>query len=339
VIGGSAYSTVVERPKRQHFVPRFYLDRFGRDKQVGVRRRDGRTFIVGTDRIAAENGFYDVEDADGAMSSVVETDILCDLEGRAASVFRSVDDSGRPPEEGSEDRLGLAVFTAVQLVRTREHRARDEFPLAVQAFADGREITRELVAEFLETRHLGCRPDDNEIRSALDFVTIALRDAGAYTRREVVRRMFAPVERLVEILTGRWWTVEHDRKQRLITSDTPVVLWRPPSDRDAYEGFGPATAAEIRLPLDPEKQLVITERRRTPTTRLNTERVRSCNADTALGCHEQLIGPPDSRELVLPRLPRVKPILRFHTGPLYRMLPDRTEIRDGEVLHTWVPRQ
>jgi uncharacterized protein DUF4238 len=142
-----------------------------------------------------------------------------------------------------------------------------------------------------------------------------------------------------EVVPARWWTVEHDRKAGFITSDAPVVVWRTPTPRDRFEGFGDATADEIRLPLDPAKQLVVTTKTRTASARVSSERVRACNADMTDGCHEYVIGPPGSRELHASHLSARKPVLRFNTGPLYKKTPDGRERLEGEVVHMWVPRR
>jgi len=76
--------------KRQHFVPKFYLERFGAGGRVFVRRRDGTAFVSNCTGVAAECGFYDLDLGDGQTSKVVEG-ILGDFEAAAASVFRSID--------------------------------------------------------------------------------------------------------------------------------------------------------------------------------------------------------------------------------------------------------
>jgi hypothetical protein len=77
------------------------------------------------------------------------------------------------------------------------------------------------------------------------------------TQERSMEMMFDAAEALSPRLNARSWCIEHDRKGRLVTSDSPLVLWRSPSPRDAYEGFGIEDADEIRFPLDPHKQLII----------------------------------------------------------------------------------
>jgi hypothetical protein len=42
------------------------------------------------------------------------------------------------------------------------------------------------------------------------------------------------------------WAIEVDRKERLITADQPVVIWKAPSPRDRFEGVGVQTADAVR---------------------------------------------------------------------------------------------
>jgi hypothetical protein len=52
-------------------------------------------------------------------------------------------------------------------------------------------------------------------------------------------------------------------------------------DRHEFEGFGIETAEEIRFPLDPGKQLVVTRNVRTPSARVNPARSGATNQEAA----------------------------------------------------------
>jgi len=113
-----------------------------------------------------------------------------------------------------------------------------------------------------------------------------------------------------------------------------------PSSRDKFEGFGVANADELRFPLDPGKQLVLSKRERTPTARITTRRVRACNADRASACYRFIVGRPDRPSLIeAPRMAERRPVLRFNTGPLYVSQLDGPSEYGGEVLHLWVQRR
>jgi hypothetical protein len=69
--------------KRHHFVPEFYLRRFGTEKERVLERcRDGREFVTNVINVAAKSGFYDIILRDSDKSNEVE-DHLSKVEGAA----------------------------------------------------------------------------------------------------------------------------------------------------------------------------------------------------------------------------------------------------------------
>jgi hypothetical protein len=326
----------VSTPRRHHFVQRAYLERFADGGQVFVRRRDGRSFKTSTANVAVETGLYDVSDKTGERSTAVE-EHLTTIEGPAMAAMGQIDDNGRPPPQGTPDRQALSRYLGLQSTRTPETRERIFFSRRVADYAGDREITEELIAEYLETVHLGFRPSTSEISAAFDFVTANLQAPETLTPEFAIGMMLDSMEKIAPILDGMWWTLESDRKEQLITSDAPLIVWRKPSPRDEYEGVGIANAQEIRFPLDPGKQLVLTPGQRTKTARIDGRRVREVNADVASACHRFVVSHPrNTDEARAPELTGDRPVIRFNSGPLYSAEGERLE---GEVLHTWVPRR
>lgn len=327
-----------DRAKRHHQVPRAYLNRFGDDETVRVRRRDGRFYETSTVNVAVESGFYDVPDSQGGASSEVEQRLAV-VDGAAADAMAAIDRSGTPPREGSGERFTLAVFLGLQITRTTRHREQVMFPERVAEWAAGRELTQELVAEYLAQEHLGFAPRPREAEGAFLYVSKALEDGGA-TSEFAIRMMLRLVEAFVPRLLPLNWSVEFDRKEQLVTSDTPVVVWRKPRPMDEFEGIGIDNAAELRFPLDPGKQLVLSKRPRKPAMWVEPHRVRRSNADMADGCHRFLVGNPGNRQVLDGlRLPSRAPVIRFNVGPLVVEGPDGRKIRDSEVLHMFYPRR
>jgi hypothetical protein len=237
------------------------------------------------------------------------------------------------------ERAILAAFMALQLTRTPEQRERVLFPRNLAAYAGEREIDAVLVEEYLERVHLGFRPKRTEVEAALAFVQMALQ-GGALTRGDAIELMLESVDHLVPALLNRCWTLEIARKPRFLTSDLPVVIWRNPSPRDQYEGIGVANAEEIRFPIDPGKQLVLTQNDRPAVRSIEPDRVRGCNADMAQASHRLIVGHPHRMRLLQQvSLSPKRPILRFNMGPLYEKGPGGAYVREGEVLHAWVPRR
>ena len=326
--------------KRHHFVPEFFLLRFAdKDQRVLERPRDRDDFVTNVLNVAAESGFYDIVQPDGTKSKEVE-DRLNQVEGEAAEAMRWIDSSMEAPPPQSDERDALSKYLGLQMTRTREHRERTQFPLKVGAFLDGRDLSREVMAEFLEHVHLGFPATDGEVQGALDFTANSLRDPESLTTERSIELMFETADAVIPILADLYWCIEHDRKGRLITSDTPVVIWTVPSPRDAYMGTGVVNADEIRFPLDPTKQLVMTKRKHSLSARISPERSASCNQDMALASYNFVVAHPLQQSRVSQLdLPVRRPVLRFNTGPLFREQPNASTIQDGEVMHVWVPRR
>lgn len=122
--------------------------------------------------------------------------------------------------------------------------------------------------------------------------------------------------------------------------DHPSVPFGAPTRMDEFEGIGVDTADELRFPLDPGKQLVLSKRKRQRLLSVEPHRVRRSNADMADGCHRFIVGRPNHRSLVdAVRLHSRPPAIRFNVGPLLVEGPDGRKVRDSEALHMFVPRR
>lgn len=324
--------------KRHHQVPSFYLQRFAVGNLVRVRWRDGKAVETSPINVAVESGFYDVPDSAGARSTVVE-DVLALADGAAAGAIAAIDRSGALPAAGSKSRVDLAVFLALQMTRTTQRREQVMFPERVAKWLGERELTQELMAEYLEKEHLGSPPRKQETEGAYIYVSKALED-GAASPTFAIRVMLSLVQELAPMLLARHWTLEIDPTGRIITSDTPVVVWRKHSNKDEYQGLDIAEAEELRFPLDPWKQLVLSKRTRKREIQIAAHRVHHCNADMADACHRFLVGSPaQPKEIDGARLGSWRPVIRFNVGPLVVEQSDGSKVRDSEVLHVWVPRR
>ncbi|WP_433531264.1 DUF4238 domain-containing protein [Micromonospora sp. CA-263727] len=330
----------MSRAKRHHYVPAAYLARFGEGGSVLVRRRRRPAmYATSVKNVAVESGFYEVLGDDGLPSDAIERG-LAGLEGEAIMALREVEQSQQAPPIGSSARSTLATFLAVQFTRTPLHRERIMFPERVARYAGSREIDAALMAEYLEREHLGFSPRDSEVRAALDLTQYLLRERELFTKDNAIRLAFSTVEAVEQVMLRMRWSLEVARKPRLITSDAPLVLWRAPTPRDQFEGFGLENAEEVRFPISPAMQLLLTHQAREPVTWIEPERVRACNADMTLACYQVVVGHPRrERQLELLNLPPRRPVIRFNTGPGYRVKPDGTEDYMGEILHSWVPRR
>ena len=112
--------------EQQHYVPRFLLKNFTHGKKPKIfvydKSNDNR-FHTNIKNIAAENGFYDLEFEDGVLTAEPS---LARLEANTSGIIKKLI-KGRNIKSLSEDEVAiLALFLAVQFVRTKEHRLRFE---------------------------------------------------------------------------------------------------------------------------------------------------------------------------------------------------------------------
>lgn len=118
------------------------------------------------------------------------------------------------------------------------------------------------------------------------------------------------------------------------------LLWRKPKAEDQYKGFGLLDAEEVRFPISPVMQLVLSPEAREPRTWVHPKRATACNAEVALTCYRAIIGHPLHKKwLKFLELPERRAVVRFNKGPGYRAMPDGIQEYMGEVLHQWVPRR
>jgi len=332
---------MTNQPKRHHQVPQFYLERFATNAKLAVRWRNGKRYETSPKNVAVESGFYDIPDGMGGVSKEIETG-LANIEGMADRVLRRIDGEGRLPGPRDPDSATLALFVGLQIARTTTHRERVLFPRRVVAWANGREVTADLVADFLESQYLGFRPEPPEVDAAFTLVSVAIGDESHTLSDEfAVEMMLRAAWELSRRVIALNWSIEGDGRRELIISDSPVVVWRKPSPRDNFEGFGIENADEVRFPLDPGKQLVLSRRTRKEFLDVAVHRVRRSNADMAGACHRFIIGSPENRAQVdAQRLDPWRPLLRFNVGPGFEQAPDGTRRRmAGDIVHMWTPRR
>jgi hypothetical protein len=327
-------------PKRHHHVPRAYLERFAAGQRLYVRRRDGATFEANPINVAVESGSYDISDAEGRKSAVVEKALARYVEGPAWAAFEMIDRTRRPPPVGSAEREALAHFMALQMTRTTLHREMTLFPVRVTEWAGAREVTKDLVAEYLSVEHLHFDPAEPEVEGAWTHVAIHLQDTTVLTPEFAIQTMLVGAAEIADRMMALNWTVETDRRRRFITSDVPVTPWKPVTREDHFRGMGIGSAEEMRFPLDPGKQLVLSRRSRKATIEAEPHRVKRSNADLAGACHRFITAGVGSRNLIdRQRLDRWAPVVRFWTGPLFVSGPNgERQEAPGEVTQMWTPR-
>ena len=322
--------------KRPHFVPASYLKAWADESdQVAVRRRsESNAFTPNVINVAVEAGIYghgDIGRVREEMFGRLETD-WPGLRTALVSLGGALDE---------DDRAAISVVAAVQLSRTRERVAQAEFLRAFADFSNRRPVTKEDIRAFLIERHLRFEPSDGEVEGAWTLASYALNDGEPQSKDEVMAMLFHIARNEIgpRLTTMFGWTVEHCRKPTLLTSDRPVMYWRPRSTRDYYEGIGVETCEEIRWPLTPQDLLVLRPRVRDGgINQASNRRFERVNAGVASQCHEFIVGTSKCRpNLQSIPMEKYRPVLRFNVAPGVRELPDGREEDLGDILHIWFP--
>lgn len=127
----------MEKPVKQHYVPRFYLRSFSTaTKQNAVyayRLSEKKLFgPVLVDHVARENYFYDLDD-----KTSIEDDFAL-LESQVATVHRRILETRNLSPLSTHEFAAYAYFVATQSRRTR--RARDDVQLALNLMADAGDL-------------------------------------------------------------------------------------------------------------------------------------------------------------------------------------------------------
>lgn len=114
--GESIRPPMLAGPKRQHFLPRFYLDGFTRDGLLAVFDRDKNEIRLQQPVNTAVIGhFYTMEDADGRRRFELEA-LMAECEGKARPVIDKL--VAAAPELNADERSDLSIFIALAATRT-----------------------------------------------------------------------------------------------------------------------------------------------------------------------------------------------------------------------------
>lgn len=316
--------------KRQHFVPEFYLRRFADNNgRVTVRCRDGRSFTTSTSNILAEVHGYRVPGR-----PLTAEPLLGQAETGASIALEEVDALGRLPVRGSKARNELAVYMALQLSRTPDLIAHHEFEAGIRSkFGDG------LVPAPWMRKHLadlwGFTPRDPEVSAACDLVNLAPTFDSESVHEFRIETMFdIAVRTVAPHIEAREWSLEVSRVPCFFSSDRPVSLWSPASEKLNYQGVGIVDAEALWFPLDPGKALVARRGGASTIRRIGPERRAAMNCHVGRHCTSLVFSRPDLADLMPERLNRRRPVLRFWEGPMFH---DSGRPADNDVLHSWKP--
>jgi len=241
---------MAHRTKRQHFVPRFYLNNFcDTDGYIWTHdSRRGEARRTTPENTGFETNIYSPEMEDGKRFDEIEG-ILAKIESMAAPLLTRLLNSEKLDVE---EKAAMSRFIASMVVRS---------PAQIRQFAElagnmaSWETAMHAEHDLNSKQELG---EDTKLEElVLDY--LGRKDA---LKMDVDRRVglmgfvqMDPISRLIECMT---WSFEVSRDEELITSDNPI-FWVPSEKipKSPY-GFGLAHKfAVIPFPLSPRLMLRI----------------------------------------------------------------------------------
>jgi hypothetical protein len=186
------------RPRREHYVPRVYLEHFG-TSLTGFDKRTGNVFTTTSKNVAFEEGFYDLDpniDLEG---------LIAKNERSLMSGIRELIEKSNPTAISSESRAKVSLFVSLQFVRTREYR----------------EEIKETGGKFLT------EIVNNEPRfKGFDFKVVMKEELAQALQAQAI--VDDTVPKTAWFLGNSRWTLLVNRsKVPFWTSDNPVTLFNP----------------------------------------------------------------------------------------------------------------
>lgn len=244
--------------KRHHYLPRFYLRGFA-DHRQRVRRysRDAaKPVVMSVENAAVECGFYAYVDAAGEKQEHVE-ELLATIEHQAARALRRmVDQRAVPPNR--EDRAAIAIFLALQIMRTPEQRrqlaALADFTEKLMLRGIGEQEVRERLGEA------GAPPSEDDVRAAMDVVTNLDDYRFEPHSNEHIRLMLNVAMEIAPLLMTKTWLlgiVQAPEARGLITGDRAVIAHTPPERQRSGLGIGLDNAEGVYFPIDRQHLLCL----------------------------------------------------------------------------------
>lgn len=239
-------------PKRQHWVPRFYLRHFtvpnanDRLEQVWIfHRKAGDPKLTNIDNIAAKNYLYSPKAEDGTRDARLEKK-LASLEGSLAGFWPTL--ASYFVNLGADSiRKGLALFLSVQFLRHPERR--DSMREFHQTLFD--------VVEKAPLDNNG-NPDISHIQIGSrvyptdDFDWQSYRDAGTDFDGQIwLDAIERDAMKYAKILMAKRWSIVFIDDPLFVTSDYPLYVPQPEMKRYQIGGNN----AIIMFPISPTRIL------------------------------------------------------------------------------------
>ena len=289
-----------ERPRRHHYLPRFYLAGFTdsgqRDGRLHViSLQDGHRLIGTPESVGHQRDFYRL---DGVEDGAFELEhAFAEIEGGAATAIRSTINNRQLPadDELFSYLINFVALMAARVPQTRENFARPlrrVWEMLLEIELSSRERFEALVQQARAAGEQIPDVDYKHLRQSFREGRIVLEVSQA----QHIQTLLHAAETLVPLLAARHWRLLFATGAEFITSDHPVALtWTVPRPPSFYgPGFGIA-GTDVTLPLTKSIALLgRLEPQQHDTIELDQRGVASLNSRTGMYAGRIVIsGNPD----------------------------------------------
>ncbi len=216
------------QPKRQHFLPQFYLENFCREGVLWIRDCDRKEQRKQTPKNTAVIGYYYSIEGDGQRDHAVET-MLSQVEGHAKPVIEALIQGQAITQAQKQD---LALFLALLWDRV------PDFQRSIEKI-EGFLIKLQMMNMFRSAAHAenvlkryekekGCALPSSG-KEVFEFASKGEFDVKVH-RNESIRMMLELSPEFGIIFSRLDWVVAHcPDTDSFVTSDNPLILTQPPS--------------------------------------------------------------------------------------------------------------
>ncbi|MEI7612175.1 MAG: DUF4238 domain-containing protein [Betaproteobacteria bacterium] len=239
----AAIAPMLRGPKRQHFLPRFYLEGFTRDGLVTVfdrekdeirRQQPVNTAVIGH--------FYTREDAEGRQRFELEA-FLSEYEGKAKPVIDKL--VANVPDLSADERSDLSIFIALAATRTPDM-VNSVQALNGEMVKQTAKILFSDVAQTFERMRVDekfAQESDAQLRSQAELMVHMAQTNGFVVETDEKWAVGCAIEMALAAapyFAGRHWRVIHRNNEKLsfVTSDAPVYLGTIDPQPTSFYGVG-----------------------------------------------------------------------------------------------------
>jgi hypothetical protein len=291
----SEFTPIFKGPKRQHILPKFYLEGFTRDGYVAVYDRKNKEMRTQPPiNTCVDNNFYTFKDSEGHNRYDLEK-LLSEYEYKASLVIKKL---AAKQEINAEERANISIFIGFAICRTPD--AVDSIKLLNSNILGS--LTKRIFNKIdFAKEHIRKSPNapstedelEEQAQKLVDFVKNNELNVETDHSWAVGTAMQMSLK-IAPFLSCRNWTVIHrdNDKRSFITTDAPVLLTTTTRRESSLYGVGFANLdALVLFPLSQSCALAMSGNEGDfEHKKANGENIRRINLAIGEQCKRFVIG-------------------------------------------------